>query len=191
VRRACVIPAACLLVLAALLTGCGNGVRGHGTGPAMSDLLVPLDGNAVPGASGPFDLDRYVRDYAAVPDQERAEFTGAGFVDGWLLSTLDDTFGRRLYLIRFRDPAAAREVYGWYRGFVKQPTFTIDLAREHYGRVDTYQDDQDRNGTYVQVLYPAGPFLVVISVTVATAADTAKAKAEATRIATAESTRLP
>jgi hypothetical protein len=191
VRRACVIPAAWLLVLAALLAGCGNGVHGRGTGPAMSDLLVPLDGNPLPDASGRFDLDRYVHHYAAVPNQERAEFTRAGFVDGWLLSTLDDTFGRRLYLIRFRDPAAAREVYGWYRGFVKRATFTLGLAREHYGHVDAYEDDQKRTGTYVQVLYPAGPFLVVISVTVASAADTERAKAEAIRIATAESTRLP
>jgi hypothetical protein len=190
-RRPSTILALVLPMLLGLLAGCGNGLHGQGTGPSMSDLLTALDGNAVPGATGEFDLDKYVSAYAASPDAERTEFGKAGFVSGWVLSTLDSTFSRRLYLIKFRDSAAARDVYGWYKGYVKDGTFSLELSREHYGRVATYQDGQNRTGTYAQVMYPAGPFLVVVSVTVAAAADTERAKTEASKIATAESTRLP
>jgi len=189
-RRA-TVPVGWLLALAALLAGCGNGIHGRGTGPSLPDLLVPLAGDQVPAMSGAFDLDRYLHDFAAVPARERPKFLSAGFVEGWLLSTTDNSYGRRLYLMQFRDHAAAREVFNWYRGFVKEGMFTLDLPREHYGRVAPYQDALHHKGLYAQVLYPAGPFLVVVSVTVPGGTVPGIAKAEAGRVAAAESARLP
>jgi hypothetical protein len=188
VRRA-IRMLSCLLALAPL-TGCG-GVHGHGTGPSLGDLIVPLAGTAMPAMSGPFDLDRYAREFAAAPEQERPEFVRAGFVAGCVQSTTDSSFGRRLYLMRFRDRAAAHQVFDWYRSFVRSGTFSIDLRRENYGRVASYRDSRQRSGSYAQVLYPAGPLLVVVSVTVAAGTDPDRARAEAGRLAAEESARLP
>jgi hypothetical protein len=184
-----VIRAICVLLLLAA-AGCGE-VHGHGTGPALSDLVVPLDGNPVTGAVGELTLDTYVSKYATVPSQERAEFAKAGYVTGFLRSTLDTQYGRRVYLLKFRDAQAAHDVYAWYHSFASTGTFGANLDREHFGRITQYQTPDNRQAFFAQLMFPAGPFVAIASVTVAVGASLDAAQGEAIRIATEESSRLP
>jgi hypothetical protein len=157
----------------------------------MSELVVPLEGNPVSGAGGQLTLERYVSEFASVPAQERTELTKAGYVSGWLNSTLDDQFGRRVYLLRFRDEQSAHEVYAWYHSFATTGTFQANLNREHFGRVANFQTPDKRPASYAQVMFPAGPFVAVASVTIAAGGNLDNARTEVGRIATAESSRLP
>lgn len=176
--------------LALVLAGCG-GVHGRGTGPSTSDLVIQLDGSPVANAAGELTLDRYVSEFATVPGQERAEFTKAGFVTGWLRSTLDQQFGRRLYLLQFRDPPAAHDVFSWYRSFATSGTFTADLKRDYFARVMPFKTKDNRDAYSAQVMYAAGPFVITSSVTIAAGGDLNAARAEAIRIAQTESAILP
>ncbi|HSV67676.1 MAG TPA: hypothetical protein VLJ59_17465 [Mycobacteriales bacterium] len=179
------------LVVVGLLAGCGE-VVGHGTPPSLPDLLIPLDGQPITEATGDVNLADYLAKFATAPEPEAAEFTGQGFVGGWVVSTLDSSFSRRVFLLQFRDTAAARSVYGWYQDFLTPAdrTFDTGVTRDNFGKVADYQDQQGRSGTRAQVLYPAGPFLVMVSVIVAsTENDTARTEAQ--RLATAQSHRLP
>jgi hypothetical protein len=185
------IRAICASVVAAVLLGGCGGVHGTGTGPSMSDLVVSLDGSPVAGAGGELTLDRYVSEFASVPAQERAEFTKAGFVTGWLRSTLDQQFGRRIYLLRFRDMTAAHDVFLWYRSFVTSDTFSANVNREYFGRVMPFKTKDNRDAYSAQLMFPAGPFVAVSSVTVAAEGDVNAARTEAIRIAVAESRVLP
>jgi hypothetical protein len=173
-----------------VLPACG-GVHGTGTGPALADLVVPLEGKPVAGAGGALTLERYVSEFATVPEQERARFTQDGFVGGWLRSTLDDEYGRRVYLLQFRDQAAARDVYGWYQSFAATGLFQVNLNREHFGRQATYETGDKRQATYLQVMFTAGPFVAVASVTLAAGGSILLAKDEVAKISVAESRHLP
>jgi hypothetical protein len=180
-----------VLLLLALVAGCG-GVHGKGTGPTMADLVVPLDGDPVTGAGGELTLDRYVSEFATVPDKERERLTMDGYVTGWLRSTLDQNFGRRVYLLRFRDPAAAKDVFGWYESYVGSGSFTVEgLKRDYFARTANYQTEDKRQALYAQVMFPAGPFVAVASVTVAAGIIPMLARDEVIKIALAESKRLP
>jgi hypothetical protein len=185
------VRAICALLATLMLTGACGGVHGQGTGPSLPDLVVPLTGNPVAGAAGELTLERYVSEFATVPDKERERFVQNGFVGGWLRSTLDDEYGRRVYLLKFRDPAAARDVYGWYQSFAATGLFEVNLNREHFGRIANYQTNDKRQATYAQVMFAAGPFVAVASVTIAAGGSTMLAKDEVSRIAVAESKRLP
>lgn len=181
----------CLVVAVLLAAGACGGVHGHGTGPTLADLVVPLEGNPVSGAGGELTLERYVSEFASVPDQERARFTQNGFRGGWLRSTLDDQYGRRVYLLEFRDAAAAHDVFGWYHSFAATGLFQVELKREYFARVAKYQTSDKRQATYAQVMFPAGPFVAVSSVTIAAGVSPLAAQDEVSKIAVAESKRLP
>jgi hypothetical protein len=157
----------------------------------MSDLVAPLDGSPVPGVDGELTLDRYVSQFASVPAQERAELSKAGYVSGWLRSTLDEQFGRRVYLLQFRDVQAAHDVYAWYHGFATTGTFQANLNREHFGRVASFQTPDKRQAYYAQVMFAAGPFVAVASVTISATGNIGNARSEVGKIAAAESSRLP
>lgn len=181
-----------LLLLLALVAGC-SGVAGQGAAIPEAGQLVTPAGTPLPDDTRHVTLDEYVAEYAASPDKERTEFTEQGFVEGWIASSTDATYGRRAYLLRFRDVAAAGAVADWYHGFVgsNPATFPFDpaLGREGaFGQVNEYQDG---TGTYAQVVFPAGPYLVVVSATVNQTVSADRARAEALTMAKAQSDVLP